>query len=69
MQAEIGLGLADRIVRLSVLWPGSQVRQQFDSVEMDRAYLAVEGKDALEPITLPRIQLGGSGQHHHSDSP
>ncbi|MEE8526890.1 MAG: CRTAC1 family protein [Thermoanaerobaculia bacterium] len=60
LQQEIGLGRASRIVRITVVWPGSGTEQHFPPVEMDRAYLATEGEPELAVLEVPRIELGGS---------
>jgi hypothetical protein len=61
LQQEMGLGDASRLVALEVRWPGSNTRQTFRDVAMDRAWLAVEGEPELQAVTLKKFKLGGSG--------
>jgi hypothetical protein len=49
---EIGLGKANRIVSLQVVWPASGVRQTHENVEMDRLIEVIEGDPILR--TVPR---------------
>ncbi|MAF27378.1 MAG: hypothetical protein CME07_05880 [Gemmatimonadetes bacterium] len=49
-QAEIGLGSAAEIVRLSVYWPASDTTQDFASVPMDRVYRVTEFSDELKRV-------------------
>lgn len=49
---EIGLGAADRIVSLQVVWPTSGVRQTHENVEMNRLIEVIEGDPVLR--TVPR---------------
>lgn len=72
MQQEIGLGRAERIDSLVIVWPGSGSRQVYRQVELDRAYEAIEGEPALRPIALHGIRLGEgerNGTHSHSTEP
>ena len=57
LQLEIGLGRAERIERLTVRWPGSATIQSFTGVALDATYLAVEGRETLERIAVPRLRL------------
>ena len=59
LQQEIGLGDADRIREIEVVWPASAQRQVFSDVEPDRFYLIREGEDALGEIFRPVLHLGG----------
>ena len=36
--------------------------QVFEEVAVNRFYRVIEGEPALEPIDLPRLKLGGSGE-------
>ena len=57
LQQEIGLGRADKILWLRVLWPGSGSEQSFDEVELDRTYHLVEDNEQLEKISVEPIDL------------
>ncbi len=61
-RVELGLGRADRIEEIVIEWPGADRAQRFERVDLNRIYRARQGADALEPIDLRRLQLGG-GQH------
>jgi hypothetical protein len=52
LRQEIGLGSADRIVRIEVQWPASGRRQVFRDVEPRRSYVVREAEDRLEPVPL-----------------
>ena len=56
LQQEIGLGDAEAVTSISVLWPGSRTHQRFEDVAMDRVYRVREGSDelALEATPLAR---------------
>ena len=69
LQQEIGLGLADRVVELSIRWPGNDEPQLFDAVEMNQVYQVVEGNPELKRIDLPTIDLSSGStdtSHDHS---
>jgi hypothetical protein len=50
LRQEIGLGSADRIVRIEVRWPASGRRQVFRDAAPRRSYMIRESEDRLEPI-------------------
>jgi len=52
LRQEIGLGSADRIVRIEVQWPASGRRQVFRDVAPRRSYVVREAEDRLEPVSL-----------------
>ncbi len=58
LQQEIGLGRADAIERVTVVWPGSKTHQSFENVAPNRYYRVVEGRPELEPLQIPRVHLG-----------
>ena len=66
LQQEIGLGRAERIVAIEIVWPGSGTRQVLRGPEKNRTYRVVEGADALQPVEAPRLTLAsdGSARHH-----
>ncbi|MGB5295930.1 MAG: CRTAC1 family protein [Thermoanaerobaculia bacterium] len=75
LQQEIGLGEAQAIESIEVLWPGSGKAQSFGSVEMDRAYSLQEGRPDLVPLDYPEVSLAsarlpaGAAHHHPPDQP
>ena len=48
----LGIGMAERVEKLEINWPGSGERQEFRRVEANQRVLATEGSDEL--ITLQR---------------
>jgi hypothetical protein len=67
MQQEIGLGAAERIEEIVIRWPGSGTEQRFSEVEPNRVYLVRE-EGGLEPVHLPRLELGGQKPTTHQSS-
>jgi hypothetical protein len=59
LRQTIGLGKAQRIERLEVRWPATGHTQSFDDVAADRFVRIVEDEDAIVPVPLRRIALGG----------
>ena len=55
LRQTLGLGKADRIVRLEVLWPKTGLTQVFENVPMDSMVRMVEGKPGCEPIAVDRV--------------
>ena len=53
LRMTIGIGKADRIVRVEAHWPRSGVVESFSGLEPGSAYRLVEGKGAPEPFVLP----------------
>ncbi len=66
LQQEIGLGPADAIEELIVVWPGSGTRQSFTEVELDRYYRVTEGAERLEPLPVTPFRLGGGARSGHA---
>ncbi len=50
----LGLGKADRIEVLEVVWPRSGVRQEFRDVPLDASVQILEGSDELRLVVAPR---------------
>ncbi len=65
LQQEIGLGAADEVLEIVVRWPGSGTVDRIAGANRDRFYRLVEGSGSLEPLDLPRLQLGGQAAAHH----
>ncbi len=57
MQQEIGLGSAESIEEVTIVWPGSGTEQHFVGVEPRRFYSVVEGEPELRAVTLPVLDL------------
>jgi hypothetical protein len=63
LQQEIGLGDATSIDQVEVIWPGTNERQLFTDVPMDRVVRMTEGQQTIERLDPPRVQL----QHGHAN--
>jgi len=59
LQQEIGLGAAQRIVRLTLRWPGSGTVQVIEDLPVDRVYRVTEGEPEAEAVPVRRVSLGG----------
>jgi hypothetical protein len=59
LQQELGLGQADRIVRLEVHWPTTDLRQVFQDVPLDQAIEVREGAESFTVLDRPHIRLAG----------
>ncbi len=64
---EIGLGHAERIEEIRVLWPGQTEPAVYRDVDLNTTYRVRQGAGRLEPSELEAFQLGG-GQHDSPDS-
>ena len=70
LQQEIGLGDAEAIESILIVWPGSRLQQEFQAVELDAFYRATEGNSQLEKLSLPRIDLASQDSvtpHNHHE--
>ena len=67
LRLEIGLGQADRIVQVDILWPGSGTRQTVRELQPNQAYHIVEGEVAAVRIPLKSFRLPAADPHagHH----
>lgn len=61
MLQEIGLGTAERIVRLEVWWPASQQRQIYEGIELDSSVVLREGVRGVETRTVRQVPFGTGG--------
>ena len=59
LQAEIGLGDATRIRELEVRWAGSDRRDVWTDVPLDRVLRVREGAAEVEPLEVGAVSLGG----------
>jgi hypothetical protein len=57
LQQEIGLGRAEAVPEIEVVWPASGERQVFREVAPDRVYRIVEGEPALIPVAVRKVDL------------
>ncbi len=60
LRLETGLGAAESILEVRVMWPGSRQVQSVTGLELDRSYRIVEGRAGAEPVELKRVVLGGA---------
>ena len=58
----IGLGKADKVLGLEVVWPTSRTRQAFRDVPIDRAIEITEGRDAFRVLDTRPIPLPGEAK-------
>ncbi|MFQ5678769.1 MAG: CRTAC1 family protein [Gemmatimonadota bacterium] len=62
LQEEIGLGAAQAVEAVEILWPGSGTRERFEDVSMDRIYRIREGEGEPRPVTAEPFRLGGAAR-------
>ena len=64
LQQEIGLGQAESIESLTVVWPGSGTRQTFEDVALNRFYEVTEGEATAGRcrVTAPRPGRQSAGR-------
>lgn len=60
LRQEIGLGDAEAIAQLEILWPASGQKQKFTKVPMRRFFRIKEGESKLVPLELKSFQLGAT---------
>ena len=67
--AEIGLGNAESIDKLEVLWPHiSGNKSVFENVSVNQVVRIVEDAKSIEKLSLaPVVFRKGGGHHHHMD--
>jgi hypothetical protein len=66
--AEIGLGKASHVERVSIEWPGSRTRQELPGLAVDTAYQVREPcaeRYALNATRAPARAPGLGHAHHH----
>jgi hypothetical protein len=55
LQAEIGLGKAEQIQKISIMWPNAQrTTQTYNNLAINKSYHIVEGKP---PVVLDRAAV------------
>ena len=57
LRQEMGLGDAERIEKLEVVWPGSGTRQVFEDIPLDRFIEITEGREDFALLERGRISL------------
>ncbi len=60
LQQEIGLGKAERIRELEILWPGSGERQVFRDLPVDQCIRIVEGEPKFEVIPMQSFSVSAA---------
>lgn len=60
LRQTVGLGKADEILALEVVWPATGKTQRFEGVELDQAIRIVEGSPGYAPLQLTRFKIGGN---------
>ena len=60
LRQTLGLGRAERLLKLEIYWPTTGQTQVFDEVPMDQIIRVVEGQAEYETVTLEKLQLGGT---------
>ena len=54
----IGIGKANKIDRLEIMWPTTGITQRFEDIPMDKSIEIVEGDDGYNLISQKRLVLG-----------
>ncbi len=58
LRQTLGLGQAERIQRLEIYWPTSDLTQTFEDVAVDQFIHVVEGEERISTIDLKTFKLG-----------
>ncbi len=59
LRQTLGLGKAERLLKLEIYWPTTGKSQVFEGVAMDQTIRIVEGASSYSPIQLKKFALGG----------
>ncbi len=62
LQQEIGLGSAERIERIELVWPASGLRQVLENVPLDCFVEITEASNEIRVLDRPRVRLAGSAE-------
>jgi hypothetical protein len=68
LRVELGLGQAEKIVAVEILWPGSGMRQTVRGLKLDQMYIVREGVAEARPVALKSFrfpQVDPHARHHH----
>jgi hypothetical protein len=74
LQQEIGLGLAERVTRVEIMWPATGKTQTLSGFALDRCYAVREGDKVAREIMLKPFPWPASSskpaqhEHHHMSS-
>ena len=63
LRVEVGLGQAERITGVEIVWAGSRTVQKLGELALDSAYLIVEGSEPIG-LQLPTVSWSASGVAH-----
>jgi hypothetical protein len=70
LRVELGLGKAEKIVAVEILWPGSGTRQSVRGLKLDQAYVVREGVAEARAFTLKTFRFPTADPHaHHHHEP
>ncbi len=59
LRQTVGLGKADKILALEILWPATGRTQRFEDLGLDQAIRIVEGESTYQSLRLSSFKLGG----------
>nr|MBX2842454.1 ASPIC/UnbV domain-containing protein [Flammeovirgaceae bacterium] len=65
LRIEIGLGKANIIKKLEIIWAGSGTIQNFNDIDPNNLFLIKEKINQLEKIDLKQINLGMNNTNNH----
>ena len=65
LRVELGLGKAEKIVAVEILWPGSGTRQSVRGLKLDQAYVIREGVPEARVIALKSFRFPQADPHAH----
>jgi hypothetical protein len=65
LRVEVGLGKAEKIVGVEILWPGSGTRQTVRGLKPDQAYVIREGVAEVQPLALRSFRFPKADPHAH----
>ena len=57
LQQTVGLGQAERILRLEIFWPASRSVQAFEDVDADQIIQIIEGEDHYTKLSLKVLKI------------
>jgi hypothetical protein len=69
LQAEMGLGDAQRILAINIDWPGSHTKQTLTNIGMDRVVKITEGSKDVVVVERHAIPMGGGAMPDHHNMP
>jgi len=69
VRQHIGIGPANEIDEIEIMWPVSGTTQRFSHVAADQAFHITEGKDVLTPVHYKTFRLAPSSPEHRDAMP